>query len=272
MYINNIAPLQVATSPLGQKIELTLNRALIALQGESGSGKSSQLETLLLRACESAGSLIQIAVIDGKRLSFIHMQPRVFVYTEPDDWLRVLRAFVNEMNRRFIQMTEECIQDYPISATSPFLLLVIDEANTVFAPTTWDKKVQRDEAMHLLEQYTSMCRQAAMGVVVSGQSLLSDCISTNVRSNLSTRFALRTSGSEQAKAINNGDFEACDPLLLDVGMPGDEFVRTDCTNSHWIRCRADSISRSDQITIINSLKRDKCLPPCLDFNNPDYVG
>lgn len=272
MDINNFQPISVATSPLGHKINFSLNRALIALQGESGSGKSSQLETILLRACESMGSSLQVAVIDGKRLSFMHMKKRLFVYTELDEWLRVLRAFNNEMNRRYIEMAEDCVDSYFVSPTTPFLLLVIDEANTVFAPTTWEKKVLRDEAMHLLEQYTAMCRQASMGIIISGQSLLSDCISTNTRSNLSTRFALRTSGPEQAKAINNGDSEACDPLLLDAGLPGDEFVRTDLTNSHWVRCRADCIPGFAQLTMLGGMEKDKCLPACLDFNNPDYVG
>lgn len=262
----------VATTPLRKAVACSITRFLVLIQGESGSGKSGLLYTILLRMAEALGALVQCAIIDGKTLTFMHMTRRFYVYTEPDEWLRVFRAFVNEMKRRYMYMSEACIDQLPVTEQTPYLVLVIDEANTVFTQTTWPTKAQRDEAMKLVEQYAAMCRGANMGLVVSCQSALSDCITTNTRSNLLTRFALRTSGPEQATAINHGDNEVCNPMILDVGMPGDMFAFTSETGNSWVRCRADYMSRQEQGYLLNKLNADKRPVAALAFDDPNYVG
>ncbi|MCI6274796.1 MAG: hypothetical protein MR415_02980 [Coriobacteriaceae bacterium] len=268
----DLPPIRVATTPLGQPVEQGFGRFLMAIQGESGCGKSSALETMLCRAAEGVRDLVQFAVLDGKTLSFMHMTPRMFVYTTSDEWIRVVRAFVNEVKRRYLLMAREGIEDLPITPERPYLLLVCDEMNVLSGETTWETKAKRTEFMRLVEQYSQICRQANMGLVVSGQSLLADTITTATRSNLSSRLALRTSGPEQKAAINMGRDEECDPTILDVGLPGDCFALTDRTASRFVRCRADRIPRQEQVEVMSSLACDKRMPACLDFDNPDFNG
>jgi len=260
----------VGRSPLGAPVTLSLMDGFLCLvQGFSKAGKTILANNILLELIKTWGPELQIAIADPKKVGYMAFRPRCHVYPEETQWLPLLDALNNEMLRRYDHMASNGLSEYPITETDSFILLVLDEMAAITQNQRLLKK-ERDQFASLLTAYANQCRQAAMGLMILCQSCDSSVMPTVVRSNCSTRFAMRTAGAEQVKMISGGREEECPCDLLT--RPGEFFALTSDTNGKWVRGRTWYTDSATEHALIERYAADKRTPYCLDWNNPEFTG
>lgn len=260
----------VGHTPLGGEVRAGVDRGFIALvQGQSSAGKTRLANNILLRMMVAYGSRAQFAVVDPKQVGFLPFKERCHVYTEETQWLKLMEALCNEMLRRYSSMAEQGVSHFEVTERSPYILLVIDEMSAVSNNQRLLKK-ERERFASLLVTYSNQCRQAGMGLLILCQSCDSTVLPTVVRSNCSTRLAMRTAGQEQVKMISAGREEECPCDLLT--LPGEFYALTTETDGRWVRGRTWSLSDSEERSIIERCAQDKRTPYCLDWDNPAFRG
>ena len=260
----------IGKSPLRKEIYAGLEQGFICLvQGQSGCGKTRLANNLLLEMMKVYGSLIQFAIIDPKQVGYFMYKDRCHVFPNQDDWLPLIEALNNEMLRRYSTMAENGQTEFILNEKNPFILLVIDEMSAVTNNQQLLKKA-RDTLLNQLITYTNQCRQASMGLMMICQSCDSSVMPTVVRSNCSTRFAMKTAGSEQVRMISGGREDECPCDLLT--LPGEFYAITSCTNNKWVRGRTWNLTLDNELDILKKHVKDKFTPYCLDWNNPEFVG
>ena len=261
---------EIGRTPLNVAVNVGIRAGLLGLiQGQSGSGKSVLGNNLVVGLIQRLRDEIQIAVIDPKRVSFNWLTPRAHVYTNETDWLTLLQSFVSEMDRRYAHMEEHGLETFPISPEQPFLLLVIEEMSAVTNNQRLLKK-EREQLQTLLIDYSNRCRQCAMGLLIICQSCDSNTMPTVIRSNCSTRFALKTSGQEQVKMIAQGREEECPCGLLT--LPGQFYALTSETNGRWVKGRTKLTTLEERKSIIQRYATDKRTPYCLKWDSDKFLG
>lgn len=260
----------VGHTPLNKPIRANLSRGFITLiQGQSSAGKTRLANNILIEMMGVCGAEIQFAVLDPKQVGYLSFNSRAHIYTGELQWLPLLEALNNEMLRRYSFMAERGISEYPVCESNPYILLVIDEMSAVTNNQRLLKK-ERDQFSSLLTSYSNQCRQAAMGLMILCQSCDHTVLPTVVRSNCSTRFAMKTAGADQVKMISAGREEECPCDLLT--LPGEFFALTNETSGKWIRGRTWNMSAERERAIISRYAKDKRTPYCLDWQNPEFLG
>lgn len=263
-------PIEIGRTPLGTPVLAGAAQGFLCLvQGATGSGKSVLASNVTLELAKAMGPSFQAAVIDPKRVSFAWAKPRFYVYTEETDWPRLLEALSSEMDRRYEYMASHGFVDCPISPDRPYILLVIEEMSAVTNSQRLLKR-ERDRIASLLIDYANRCRQCSMGLLIVCQSCDSTTMPTVVRSNCSTRFAMRTYGEEQVRMIAAGREEECPCDLLT--LPGQFYALTSETHGRWVKGRARNTSAEELGRVARTLAADKRTPYCLDWDSPDYLG
>lgn len=260
----------IGHTPLNREVRAGIDRGFLTLvQGQSGSGKTRLGNNILLQMMKEYGDKCQYAIIDPKLVGYIPFKKRAHVYTNETEWMPLLEALNNEMLRRYSFMAEQEISEFKVSDQHPYILLVIDE----MAAVTNNQRLLKKERMQietLLTSYTNQCRQAAMGLMILCQSCDSGTFPTVVRSNCSTRIAMKTSGSTQVSMISEGRAEECPCDLLT--LPGEFFALTSETKGKWIRGRTFNMTTEEELSVIEQYASDKRTPYCLDWDNPEFLG
>lgn len=260
----------VGNNPLRLPIYAGIKQGFITLvQGQSGSGKTRLANNILIKMMETYGSNMQFAIIDPKQVGYLMYKKRCHIYPDQETWLPLIEALNNEMLRRYNFMATNELTDYPLTEENPFLLLVIDEMSAVTNNQQLLKKV-RDSLINQLVSYTNQCRQAGMGLMLLCQSCDSSVMPTVIRSNCSTRFAMKTAGAEQVRMISGGRDEECPCDLL--SLPGEFYAITSETNNKWVRGRTWNMSIDEELSLLQKFTSDKRTPYCLDWTNPEFLG
>ncbi|MBQ9059496.1 MAG: hypothetical protein IJ125_09955 [Atopobiaceae bacterium] len=261
----------VGKTPLGEDVKLGLSSGLLGLiQGQSGSGKSVLSSEIVISLAEAMGASFQPICIDPKRVSLAWLLPRAHVYINENDWLQVIDSLCSEMERRYLYMLREGLEEYPISPERPFILLVLEEMSAITNSQHLLKK-EREHFQSQLVDYVNRCRQCGMGLLIICQSCDSSVMPTVVRSDCSTRFAMKTSGQEQVKMISAGREEECPCDLLT--LPGQFYALTSETGGRWIKGRAPQpMSMEERVKRVARLAADKRTPYCLKWDSPEFLG
>ncbi|NNU88687.1 DNA translocase FtsK [Geobacillus sp. MR] len=176
-----------------------INEPHLLVAGESGSGKSTQLRSILTTLIQYYDeSKLNIYCADLKMSEF-HVFKRCrqvkSVCTTADQLKRMLRFIKSEMARRSQLLNEKeiaHINDLPESERPPYILVCIDEL--VIAKD--DKDI-----MNVLIQLVAIGRALNMIVILSMQRPSADILDTKIRANLTVRMGFRTADLMNARII-----------------------------------------------------------------------
>jgi DNA segregation ATPase FtsK/SpoIIIE, S-DNA-T family len=176
-----------------------INEPHLLIAGESGSGKSTQLRSILTTLIQYYDeSKLNIYCADLKMSEF-HIFKRCrqvkSVCTTADQLKRMLRFIKSEMGRRSQLLNEKevaHINDLPESERPPIILVCIDEL--VIAKD--DKEI-----MNTLIQLVAIGRALNMIVILSMQRPSADILDTKIRANLTVRMGFRTADLMNARII-----------------------------------------------------------------------
>lgn len=171
----------------------------LLIAGESGSGKSTQLRSILTTLIQYYDeSKLNIYCADLKMSEF-HVFKRCrqvkSVCTTADQLKRMLRFIKSEMKRRSQLLNERevaHINDLPESERPPIILVCIDELVIV--------KDDKD-IMNTLIQLVAIGRALNMIVILSMQRPSADILDTKIRANLTVRMGFRTADLMNARII-----------------------------------------------------------------------
>ncbi|NNV06724.1 DNA translocase FtsK [Geobacillus sp. MMMUD3] len=171
----------------------------LLIAGESGSGKSTQLRSILTTLIQYYDeSKLHIYCADLKMSEF-HIFKRCrqvkTVCVTPGQLKKMLSLIQIEMNRRSQLLNEKevtHINDLPESERPPIILVCIDELVVVK-----DEK----EIMDTLVQLVAIGRALNIIVILSMQRPSHDILDTKIRANLTVRMGFRAADLSNAKMI-----------------------------------------------------------------------
>ncbi|CTK97234.1 putative conjugative element protein [Streptococcus pneumoniae] len=169
-------------------IDLRKNFSML-ISGASGAGKSFFTYYYLTRFISQTvnGRHAKIYVIDPKfsdiyKLSKLSGLPVENYGTTNEDSFRIVRHYINEMNRRMeIYNKSDLFDSIGIDLGLPPLLLVIEEYSSLVA--SMDSKAKKDFE-NMVAIVAQKARSLSMGVCIVMQQPRSDSLSTNIREQL----------------------------------------------------------------------------------------
>ena len=186
-------------------IDLRKNYSLL-VSGSSGAGKSYSTYFIVSRFISQTvcGRHAKIFVIDPKMSDIYKLCQRsgmpVSNYgTSNEDAFRMLRQYINEMNRRMeIYNKSELFDSICIDLGLPPLLLVIEEYSSLVA--SMDSKAKKDFE-NMVAIVAQKARSLSMGVCIVMQQPRSDSLSTNIREQLAHAIFLGVPTRESSQMM-----------------------------------------------------------------------
>lgn len=161
----------------------------LLISGSSGAGKSYSTYFIVSRFISQTvcGRHAKIFVIDPKMSDIYKLCQRsgmpVGNYgTSNEDAFRIVRQYINEMNRRMeIYNQSDLFDSIGIDLGLPPLLLIIEEYSSLVA--SMDSKTKKDFE-NMVAIVAQKSRSLSMGVCIVMQQPRSDSLSTNIREQL----------------------------------------------------------------------------------------
>ena len=161
----------------------------LLISGSSGAGKSYSTYFIVSRFISQTvcGRHAKIFVIDPKMSDIYKLCQRsgmpVGNYgTSNEDAFRIVRQYINEMNRRMeIYNKSDLFDSIGIDLGLPPLLLIIEEYSSLVASV--DSKAKKDFE-NMVAIVAQKARSLSMGVCIVMQQPRSDSLSTNIREQL----------------------------------------------------------------------------------------
>lgn len=186
-------------------IDLRKNFSML-ISGASGSGKSFFTYYYLTRFISQTvnGKHAKIYVIDPKlsdiyKLSKLSGLPVENYGTTNEDAFRIVRHYINEMNRRMeIYNKSDLFDSIGIDLGLPPLLLVIEEYSSLVA--LMDSKAKKDFE-NMVAIVAQKARSLSMGVCIVMQQPRSDSLSTNIREQLVNAIFLGAPTRESSQMV-----------------------------------------------------------------------
>lgn len=169
-------------------IDLRKNFSML-ISGASGSGKSFFTYYYLTRFISQTvnGEHAKIYVVDPKMSDLYKLCQRskmsiAHYGTSNEDAFRIVRHYINEMNRRMeIYNKSDLFDSIGIDLGLPPLLLIIEEYSSLVA--SMDSKAKKDFE-NMVAIVAQKARSLSMGVCIVMQQPRSDSLSTNIREQL----------------------------------------------------------------------------------------
>ena len=169
-------------------------RPHMLIAGATGSGKSVALNGIIhsLLMTESPFNC-QFVLIDPKKVELIQYAtlPHTMKYaSDHPDIVRALQWSVDETERRFSVMQQQCVKEYP----GPHLYVVIDELADLMVSI-------KKETLPLLQRLAQIGRAARVHLIACTQNVLAVTIPTVLKCNFSTILGLRTCNKQQSRFL-----------------------------------------------------------------------
>ncbi|MBB6283842.1 FtsK/SpoIIIE domain-containing protein [Geobacillus subterraneus] len=171
----------------------------LLIAGESGSGKSTQLRSILTTLIQYYDDTKLHIYCADLKMSEFHIFKRcrqvMAVCTTPGQLKKMLSLIQIEMNRRSRMLHEKEVahmNDLPESERPPIILVCIDELVIV--------KDEKD-IIGVLIQLVAIGRALNMIVILSMQRPSHDILDTKIRANLTVRMGFRAADLSNAKII-----------------------------------------------------------------------
>lgn len=186
-------------------IDLRKNFSML-ISGASGSGKSFFTYYYLTRFISQTvnGKHAKIYVIDPKfsdiyKLCEFSGFPVENYGTTNEDAFRIVRHYINEMNRRMeIYNKSDLFNSICIDLGFPPLLLIIEEYSSLVA--SMDAKAKKDFE-NMVAIVAQKARSLSMGVCIVMQQPRSDSLSTNIREQLVNAIFLGAPTRESSQMV-----------------------------------------------------------------------
>ena len=177
-----------------------LEQPHLLIAGATGSGKSVLINgliyTLMFRHPVDKPNGAQLILIDPKRVELAQYRnlPHTLAHAagyNPDAWISALSTAVRIMDERYTRMEAAGQRMY----TGSDLYIVIDEWASIY------KSEIGKQAYKMILRLTSEGRAARVHVVLATQVPKANIIPTEIRENMTARFALHTANSIQSRVI-----------------------------------------------------------------------
>ena len=200
------------TSPTGSVWGLfldALKQPHLLIAGATGSGKSvlinGLINTLMYRLPFDKPDGAQMILIDPKRVELAQYRnlPHTLAHAagyNPDAWISALSKAVKIMDERYTRMEAKGTRMY----NGADLFVIIDEWASIY------KSEAGKQAYKMILRLTSEGRAARVHVVLATQVPKANIIPTEIRENMTARFALHTANSIQSRVIM--DQNGCETL------------------------------------------------------------
>lgn len=195
----------------------------VVVAGVPGSGKTAALTRWVAEL--AASHPLALMVIDGKGggdyLGFSD-RSTLLVDGRLDPAVGVLEAAVEIMEYRLANSAQlnggpQNYWDADPEVRPPLLLLLIDEAQTVFSPAgTKEEKAMSVKAVALVADLVRRGRSCGIVTIASTQRATVDAIPGQIRDNSGARLSFRVTTSEAARAVLGAEF---DPAVSPIGAP-----------------------------------------------------
>lgn len=186
-------------------IDLRKNYSLL-VSGSSGAGKSYSTYFIISRFISQTvcGRHAKIFVIDPKcsdiyKLCQLSGIPVENYGTSNEDAFKIMRQYINEMNRRMeIYNKSDLFDSIGIDLGLPPLLLIIEEYSSLVA--SMDSKAKKDFE-NMVAIVAQKARSLSMGVCIVMQQPRSDSLSTNIREQLAHAIFLGVPTRESSQMM-----------------------------------------------------------------------
>ena len=186
-------------------IDLRKNYSLL-ISGSSGAGKSYSTYFIISKFISQTvcGRHAKIFVIDPKMSDIYKLCQRsgmpVGNYgTSNEDAFRIVRQYINEMNRRMeIYNQSDLFDSIGIDLGLPPLLLIIEEYSSLVA--SMDSKAKKDFE-NMVAIVAQKSRSLSMGVCIVMQQPRADSLSTNIREQLVNAIVLGVPTRESSQMM-----------------------------------------------------------------------
>lgn len=255
----------IGVSAVGRPITADPSQTMVLVAGSTGSGKTTLVRWLVT---ELARVGYQVAVLNPKYVGYEVVEAVAHVVTDPDMYVKVLQAFADEMERRYLAMAAAGLSEFQPTPNVPRVALVVEEVAALTATSA--SKRERDAVMQLLMRYAHMARGAGMTLVLVTQSPDAKTIDTSTRAACGIRIGGRN-GLEQWSMLVGSDEEAM-IRSQSVTRPGEILVSTP-ESYGWVQgvsylvSPAELRARAESIAALRGLPRT---PAFLDFQaRPD---
>lgn len=191
------------TTPTGQTWDLfkdALQQHHLLIAGASGSGKSvlinGLMNTMLYRFPFDQPGGAQMILIDPKRVELAQYRniPHTLAHAagyNPSAWIKALSKAIRIMDERYSRMEAAGQRMY----NGADIYVVIDEWASVY------KSEVGKQAYKMILRLTSEGRAARVHVILATQVPKANIIPTEIRENMTARFALHTANAIQSRVI-----------------------------------------------------------------------
>jgi len=180
-------------------LDLAGSERAILIGGESGSGKTGTVKSLVAQAVRKCGpEKLTLALVDLKRLDLVAFEglPHLVapVATEEADAENLVSWCVDEMERRQVVMGAARVTRWdklPDGERFPLLLVVVDEV----------ADFGKSPVMADLVRLSRKGRASGISLILATQRPSADVLSSAVKANLPTRIALRVTSGMDSRII-----------------------------------------------------------------------
>lgn len=201
LIVNNRDTSYNSTSEINLGYGLTYNPSKsphILVSGGTGSGKSTFIGYLLIEFYRQSSTVFILDCKNSDLGSLSNYLGQKYVVTTPNNIARVIRLAVDEMKSRYAYMNENFIygSNFETHGFKP-VWIVFDEIGAFQAYGT-DKKSKEliNEVMDGIKQIILLGRQAGCFILIAGQQINANNLSTELRDNFSLRVSLGFNSSE----------------------------------------------------------------------------
>lgn len=226
----------------------------ILISGGTGSGKSMFMSFLLIEFLKQKSTTYLCDPKNSDLGSLSNYFGDKYVATTPNNIARVIRLAVDEMKSRYDYMNENFIygSNFETHGFKPVWIL-FDEIGAFQAYGT-DKKSKEiiNETMDRIKQIILLGRQAGCFILIAGQQINANNLSTELRDNFSLRVSLGFNSSEGLRMM----FGSATPdVTIPIEVKGSGLLYLQGSGKEQAQYYESPLIDTDQYDFIEKLKK-----------------
>ncbi|MEB6206922.1 DUF87 domain-containing protein [Mammaliicoccus sciuri] len=257
LIVNNRDTSYISNNEISLGYGLTYNPSKsphILISGGTGSGKSMFMTYLLIQFLKQNSSIYLCDPKNSDLGSLSNYFGDKYVATTPNNIARVIRLAVDEMKSRYDYMNENFIygSNFETHGFKPVWIL-FDEIGAFQAYGT-DKKSKEiiNETMDRIKQIILLGRQAGCFILIAGQQINANNLSTELRDNFSLRVSLGFNSSEGLRMM----FGSATPdVTIPIEVKGAGLLYLQGSGKEQAQYYESPLIDTDQYDFIEELKK-----------------
>lgn len=257
LIVNNRDTSYISNNEISLGYGLTYNPSKsphILISGGTGSGKSMFMTYLLIQFLKQNSSIYLCDPKNSDLGTLSNYFGDKYVATTPNNIARVIRLAVDEMKSRYDYMNENFIygSNFETHGFKPVWIL-FDEIGAFQAYGT-DKKSKEiiNETMDRIKQIILLGRQAGCFILIAGQQINANNLSTELRDNFSLRVSLGFNSSEGLRMM----FGSATPdVTIPIEVKGAGLLYLQGSGKEQAQYYESPLIDTDQYDFIEELKK-----------------